>query len=375
MAAEMAAALGEFPRVPEILQQVEELEPQCEDSGLRINRLLTYVSTVLLPRREYEEARQVIDEARKTAREIGNRLGEARATGFLGNVDSMLGERERAMEHYEGALAIFRELEHERGVSTSVGNLGLIYRYFGRLDDAERAYREALEIDREVGNREGVARHIGNLGVLYRDMDRLDDAVELLEEANGMFRDLGDRSGTLRNGINLGDVFSRLGQKQRAVIQFQQSERLARECGLPHYVADCLHYRAEVLLAQDDHVRGEPAAGEAAVLYEQLGDTKSAAETWELLARVTFARDDFEPALRHAESCLANLEASGEAMPAVEYSACAILAESALAMDQHDKSETYAARAVQLAGEHEDDPIRVATLKALARKGQASSAT
>lgn len=375
MAAEMAASIGEYSRVPRLLQRIEKLEPQCDSAEARINRLLTWVSAVLLPHRDYEKAREASMEARNVSRESGNRLGEARATGFLGNVDSLLGRREHAVEHYEASLKIFRELNHRRGISTSVGNLGLVYRYFGRMDDAEAAYREALKIDREDGNREGVARHIGNLGVLYRDTGRLDEAIELLTEAGDLFRDLGELAGCIRNGTNLGDAYINLGQKQRAALQFQQSEKIARECGLNHHVADCLFFRGNVLLEQNDAVRGEPAMGEAATLYEQLGELKAAAESWEKLCASAFEREDYGTAQRCAESCLSNLDACGEATPEAEYTAAAILAESALAVELHNKAAKYAARALKLAPAHENDPIRVATLKAIAKMGQASSAT
>ncbi|MBZ0137159.1 MAG: tetratricopeptide repeat protein [Planctomycetes bacterium] len=369
-AAEMSASLGEFNRVPEFLSRAGDMHSdECPE--LRGAWILSSVNGVHLPQREYDTAIILLREALELYRRSGDRMGEARATGYIGNVLARLDQRDKAVEQYERAEGIFRELNHLRGLSTCRGNLGLMYRYFDDNDKAESAYREALQIDREIGNREGVPRHIGNLGVLYRDTGRLNDALGLFDEAGDLFHELGDRTGWMRNAINHATCFELLGQLHRAVTLYQQAERVAHECGLVHDAADCISYRGQVLLKLKDTVRGEPILAEAAARYETLGTPDAAAATWETLAGSAHARNEPEAALRCASAALQNHTA---AKTAPGFKLLALHAEVALAHDQFADAARSAGAALKVAPT-DTDPIQMATLKAIAKKGQASSAT
>jgi tetratricopeptide (TPR) repeat protein len=367
--AEMSAALGELARVPEFLDHAEALHTS-DDPLLRAAWILAVVNAVHLPRREYETGMELLQQAMGIYRQAGDRLGEARATGYMGNVMARQGQREEAVRRYEQAEAIFRELGHQRGLSTCRGNLGLMYKYFDQFDKAEKAYREALDIDRAIGNREGVPRHLGNLAVLCSDAGRYEEALELFDRSADLFRELGDRMGWMRNAINQATCFERTGQLHRAVTLYQQAERIADECGVPLDAADYMHHRGLVLLKMNDTVRGEPVLEQAALRLEQFGAPDTAAEAWGQLAESAFARQEMDAALRNAEAALQNLRACGRAP---KFSLLALRAEAALATDLPD-----AARLAAQALEHADsdaDPARIALLKAIANRGQASSAT
>lgn len=368
--AEMSAALGVFDRVPEFLDKAERIQ-NGQAPTLRAAWILSSVNAVCLPRREYEKSIGLLREALAIYREAGDKLGEARATGYLGNVQARIGERENAVAQYEQSEAIFRELGHQRGLSTCRGNLGLMYRHFGEVEKAEQAYREALQIDREIGNKEGIPRHVGNLAVLYREIERYNEALPLFDETGELFRELGERAGWMRNAINHASCYERISQFHRAVTLYQQAERVAHECGLIFDAADCIRYRGEALLKLQDTVRGEPTLEEAALRYEKLNAPDQAAEVWERLAESAHAREEMEAVLRNTEAALQNLRAA-QLEPG--FKLLTMHAEAALAGDQFAEAAQSANAALEVAP-GDSDPILLATLKAIARKGQASSAT
>lgn len=370
---EMSAALGEFDRVPEFLATAERLHDD-ESPTLRAAWILSFVNADLLPNRKYEEGASLLHEALAIFRDNDDLLGEARATGYLGNVLARRDLRKDALDQYARSEAIFRQLGHQRGLSTCRGNVGLMYRYFGQNDEAEQAYREALQIDREIGNREGVPRHLGNLAVLYRDAGRYEEALELFDECGDAFRELGDRTGWMRNTINHAHCFEGTGQSHRAVVLYQQAERIAEECGLRFDMADCAAYRGQALLKMDDTVRGEPALETAALRYEQLNSPRDAAEVWESLAVSAHKREEEEATLRYTTAALQNLKSLEDTSPGFEL--LALHAEASLAHDQFASAAKSALAALEVAADDKGaDQIRLATLKAIARKGQASSAT
>ncbi|MCA8935126.1 MAG: tetratricopeptide repeat protein [Planctomycetes bacterium] len=373
LGAEMSAALGEFAHVPEFLTSAEKLH-EGGSPTLRAAWILSFVNADLLPKRKYEAGANLLQEALAIFRDNGDLLGEARATGYLGNVLARRDLRKEALVQYEQSEAIFRKLRHQRGLSTCRGNVGLMHRYFGQNDKAESAYREALQIDREIGNREGVPRHLGNLAVLYRETGRFDKALELFDECGDAFRELGDRTGWMRNTINHAHCFEATGQPHRAVVLYQQAERIAEECGLRFDMADCAAYRGEALLKMDDTVRGEPALESAALRYEQLNSPRDAAEVWETLAASAHKREEDAATLRYTTAALLNLEKVKETNPSFDL--LALHAEASLAHDQFEAAAVAALQALEKATNSKGlDPIRLATLKAIARKGQASSAT
>lgn len=369
-AAEMSASLGEFARVPEYLERAERIQAGQQPS-LRAAWILTRVNAISLPRREYEPAIRALREALGIYQQTGDRLGEARATGYLGNVLARTGERDEAIRQYERSEAIFRELGHRRGLSTCRGNLGLMYRYFGQHDKAEAAYREALQIDREIGNREGVPRHLGNLGVLYRELNRFHEALQLFAESGELFRDLGERTGWMRNAINQATCYEQVGQHHRAVTLYQQAERVANECGLPFDAADCIRYRGEALLKMNDTVRGEPALNEAALRFERLNAPETAAGVWQRLAESAHSREEQDVALRCADAALQNLKSAGLI---AGFDLLALHAEASLAANRFTEASRSAEAALDAVPD-DADVLRIATLKAIAKKGQSSSAS
>jgi tetratricopeptide (TPR) repeat protein len=57
---------------------------------------------------------------------------------------------ERAIEYYEGALAIAREIGDRLGEGNRLGNLGLAYRDLGQVERAIEYYEQALAIFEEI---------------------------------------------------------------------------------------------------------------------------------------------------------------------------------------------------------------------------------
>jgi tetratricopeptide (TPR) repeat protein len=371
-AAEMSGMLGRYEDVPGYLELAESL---ANTQQLRANGLLSRVGVTCLPQRRFDEALQLLQQALGCYRDNNDPGGEARALGYLGNVYSHLGEREQAIDHYSRAEALFREAGSWRGISTSRGNIGLIHKYFGRHAEAEQAYREAMAIDLDRGHREGVPRHVGNLAVLYRDLGRLDDAVPMFQEADDLFRELGDRPGTMRNLINFADCYKRLGQSHRAVTMFASAERLAEECGLQHTRADCIYYRALTLHEMTDDVRSEAVFLEAVAAYEVLQDHTAIGECYFKLAQAAKRRSDHARLHDLTTRALSGMSAGNRVVGQEGFELLAMHAEAALANDQMQQAAESASAALQLAtGLTGLDPIQIATLKAIARKAQASAA-
>ncbi|MEJ5312377.1 MAG: tetratricopeptide repeat protein, partial [Anaerolineae bacterium] len=102
-------------------------------------------------------------------REVGDRAGEGTTLNNIGLVYNALGERRRALETYEAALAIRREVGDRAGEGTTLNNIGWIYLNEGDKAQARTYLEQALAIAEAVeypdlanAARNGLAAVAGN---------------------------------------------------------------------------------------------------------------------------------------------------------------------------------------------------------------------
>ena len=174
---------------------------------------------------EYHEA------ALEISREIGDRRGEGNKLGDLGTAYRDLGQVERAIEYYQQALEIAREIGHRRGEGARLGNLGSAYYVLGQVERAIEYYQAALEISRGIGHRRNEGVWLGNLGNAYRDLGQVERAIEYHEAALEISQEIGDRRGEGADLGNLGIAYRDLGQVERAIEYHEAALEIAREIG------------------------------------------------------------------------------------------------------------------------------------------------
>jgi tetratricopeptide (TPR) repeat protein len=100
---------------------------------------------------EYEEAEDCFTESLALCRELGERLGMARALGNLGETVRQQGDYATAQGYYREAMTIAQEIGYQLNVAINLANLG---NAAVALDDdtaAARYYREAMHKAIEIG--------------------------------------------------------------------------------------------------------------------------------------------------------------------------------------------------------------------------------
>ncbi len=178
-----------------------------------------------------ERAIEHYEQALAIHREIGDRCGEEADLGNLGNAYADLGQVERAIEHYDQVLAIAREMGDRRNEGIWLGNLGIAYRDLGQVEQAIEHYEQALVIQREIGDRHAEGADLGNLGNAYHDLGQVEQAIEHYEQALAIAREIGDRrSEEIELGI-LGTAYYNLGQVERAIEHYGQALTITRKIG------------------------------------------------------------------------------------------------------------------------------------------------
>uniref|UniRef100_A0A8C1ISC7 Uncharacterized protein n=2 Tax=Cyprinus carpio TaxID=7962 RepID=A0A8C1ISC7_CYPCA len=181
-------------------------------------------------------------------RTTGDRLGEAKASGNLGNTLKVLGRFDEAVVCCQRHLDIARELGDKVGQARALYNFGNVYHAKGKsicwsgaepgdfpeevitaLRKAAEYYEANLCIVKELGDRAAQGRTYGNLGNTYYLLGNFRDAVVSHEQRLLIAKEFGDRSAERRAYCNLGNACIFLGEFERAAEHYRKALQLARQ--------------------------------------------------------------------------------------------------------------------------------------------------
>ncbi|KAH6944336.1 hypothetical protein HPB50_002709 [Hyalomma asiaticum] len=184
-------------------------------------------------------------------RAAGDLLGEAKASGNLGNTLKMLGKFDDAVTNCERHLSISREKGDKIGEARALYNLGNVYHAKGKhiarasrqepgelpsdvqdcLQRAIHCYEENLKLMVALGDRSTQGRAYGNLGNTYYLLGNFKKAIAYHEQRLKLAKEFGDKAAQRRANSNLGNAHIFLGEFGIAVEHYTKTYHLARELG------------------------------------------------------------------------------------------------------------------------------------------------
>ncbi len=215
--------------------------------------------------------------ALNSARQAGNRQGEAWVLNTLGEALGMIRESE-GIGYLEQSLAIRREIGDRRGEAQAVNNLADAYSRLGRSREAVELFRRARDLNREVGNRYGEGVALTNLGEALIDIDRAEEAVGHLEQASKTFGEIGYLDGIGYAMHTLGQCYMSLRRDTEATDCLRQAVFSHEAAGNRHRQAVALHTLGTVQARSGLPAEAARSWGQAAAIFDQLGDLARAAQ-------------------------------------------------------------------------------------------------
>src|SRR5580693_7420762 len=218
-----------------------------------------------------------------SAREIGDRSGEARV---LNNIGMVLGEQraDDAVGYFQEALAIYIDIGDEKGQTRAANNLAYSYQLLGRHEEAIAALTGVLDLKRQAGHRYGEVVALCNLGEAYRELGRLDEAIAQSKEALAIARELGATRDEGYALYSLGRAHLDLGEVAEAANLLEQALTIHHDAGDRNAEAYDLRYlgTANVRLGMASDARDRLLR--AHNLFRALGDDVQVAQVRSQLA-------------------------------------------------------------------------------------------
>jgi len=289
---------GCVPEVEQIFIRTREL---CQNLGdtTQLCRVVGEMTVYHFVRAEYQQARELAEEAFNLAQEVEDPLLVAVGHWLLGFITFSLGEYMDARSHLEQVMDFYSPEEHHQSFialrGSDAGVSALAYYAcclwcLGYPDQAAKRSQEALALARELGHPFTLADVICYAGCLFNMMRW--DSQAMRENAQEL-KQLGDKlhgwlsSATLRYG----EAFVLLGRFEEGIAYIQQGLRL-REYGEKCYWSGALYCLAKAQANLDRPQESLGTLTEALTLVEETNERYYEAELYRFKGKLLLLQGD-----------------------------------------------------------------------------------
>lgn len=234
----IAKARGKTSQAADHYQQAQRLLAIKEISlETWLHRELAWTA---LEQNDIEEAKEELEQA------------EMALHNMWGVLARQEGNSDKALYHYEQALAIAQKHGEVRQLIRIRNNLAALYGKKNQPQKAITTYQESLPTIEEIGERVGKAITLLNLGNCYKQLGKNRAAIKHIAQALPIFTELGDAKGQLLAHTNLAEGYLQLKQLPAAKKHAQAASKAEYQQISKTGYAEALRIYAEVLLAKGD---------------------------------------------------------------------------------------------------------------------------
>ena len=187
------------------------------------------------------------------------------------------GDCAAAREQLEHALGTFRELGDEQGAGVALNALGNLARQAGEIDEGREHFERALAIRRAAGDPRETATALTGLGILEALRGDRPKGLSLIEQAAAIYQRTEDAPGRQLLPLSEGAVALDGGDPAEAKRLFERGVELSRDRGFDHSIGWALTMLAEAARAVGEQGGARAAIDEAIPAFERSGDQRAVA--------------------------------------------------------------------------------------------------
>jgi len=262
------------------------------------------ISGFLAARGHWDQSAALHQGALATARQAGDRLGEADALSTLGTLQRESGNYPAAAASLARALALYRDIGDQPGQADALNELGFLRVLTGDYPAATASHQQALALARSTGDRRAETHALSNLGLVQQLTGDHAAAAASQQQALALFADLGDLHGQAYALNTLGVTQEEAGDYAAAAASQQQALALFRDLGHRLGQAHALNDLGLVQQQTGDYPAAAASHQQALALFRDLGNLLGQAEALNRLGELSLrtsatgqARDQHTQAL------------------------------------------------------------------------------
>ncbi|XP_006863873.1 PREDICTED: G-protein-signaling modulator 1 [Chrysochloris asiatica] len=242
--------------------------------------------------KEYTQALSYHKHDLLLARTIGDRMGEAKASGNLGNTLKVLGRFDEAVVCCQRHLDIAQEQGDKVGEARALYNIGNVYHAKGKqmswssaqdpgnlppdvretLRRASDFYEKNLSLVKELGDRAAQGRAYGNLGNTHYLLGNFTEAIAFHKERLAIAKEFGDKAAERRAYSNLGNAHIFLGRFDVAAEYYKKTLQVSRQLQDQAVEAQACYSLGNTYTLLQDHERAAEYHLRHLLIAQELAD-------------------------------------------------------------------------------------------------------
>ncbi len=227
----------------------------------------------------------------------------------LGTTFCTLGDYEKANTHLHNALHLFKVSGDASGLAATMDDVGRLHWLKGEYEQALEFHRQAMDLKRGLGDRAEIAVSLTSIGRVHQDSGSFAAALDCYVEALEIRKEVGDKRGMVDSLAHLGGVHRAQSDYGKARDLLTEALDLAQEMGarLDEAALRISLADAQLQLGQPGEAEEQLQAAEA--ITSELGDRRLRADCCRTMAEVRLALGDLAAAGEHAAEALDIVEA------------------------------------------------------------------
>ena len=177
-------------------------------------------------------ARGYLNEAQTLAHTLKYPKGEAEAYNYLAVIETMNSNYDKAVAHYDKALALRKQINDLKGIGSIYNNLGNLYDERGNFFKAIDYYKLSYNIQAQRKDTSRMGRASYNVSILYLRMGNYPKAIENAYVYLNVVDKQKDKEGIARAYNLIGNIVSNIsGKSDQAMDAYNRSMKYWKEIG------------------------------------------------------------------------------------------------------------------------------------------------
>ena len=252
----------------------------------------------------WEDAQVAYEEAQRIAKSSRDVILLGRTNNALGQLHTLKGDYELAMEYLKTAAGLFESVDDMFGIAKAYSNMGNLFFRTNHYDRALTYYKRSLESGLSQAGTTTSASTISHLGLTYMNLGEYTEAISVIREQIPRHEASHDSMGLATLHTNLGIVYFESGEYDLSLEHHHRGIKLARELGNRRLQAIGLGSLGTINERQGNYQAALNLFNQDLKMCYELGDRQGIAVTEGLIGDINSVMGNFDTAISHLDRCL-----------------------------------------------------------------------
>ncbi|MGB3801992.1 MAG: tetratricopeptide repeat protein, partial [Lewinella sp.] len=253
---------------------------------------------------KWEEAQLAYEEAQRIAKSSRDVILLGRTNNALGQLHTLKGDYELAMEYLKTAAGLFESVDDMFGIAKAYSNMGNLFFRTNHYDRALTYYKRSLESGLSQAGTTTSASTISHLGLTYMNLGEYAEAISVIKEQIPRHETSRDSMGLATLHTNLGIVYFESGDYDLSLEHHHKGIKLARELGNRRLQAIGIGSLGSINERQGNYEEALKLFEQDLKMCYELGDRQGIAVTEGLIGDINSVLGNFTKAISHLDRCL-----------------------------------------------------------------------